>query len=47
MAVYASEAVVSASELADARVKLAKLQRVPGMKTLENETFKEAVECAA
>jgi len=39
--------VVPASELAAARAEIAKLQRVLGKKTLENEILKEAVECAA
>jgi transposase-like protein len=46
-AVSAGEAVVPASELAAARAEIAKLQRVLGKKTLENEILKEAVECAA
>ena len=37
MAVSAGEAVVPASELAAARAEIAKLQRVLGKKTLENE----------
>lgn len=45
-AVSAGEAVVPASELAAARAEIAKLQRVLGKKTLENE-IKEAVEYAA
>ena len=36
-AVSVGEAVVPASELATARAKLAKLQRVLGKKTLDNE----------
>ena len=36
-----------ASELAAARVEIAKLQRVLGKKTLENKILKEAVEYAA
>ena len=47
MAVSAGEAVVPASELAAARAEIAKLQRVLGKKTLENEILKEAVEYAA
>ena len=47
MAVSAGEAVVPASELAAARSEIAKLQRVLGKKTLENEILKEAVEYAA
>ena len=43
-AVAAGEAVVPASELAAARAEIAKLQRVLGKKTLENEILKEAVE---
>jgi len=43
----AGEAVVPASELAAARDQIAKLQRVLGKKTLENEILREAVECAA
>lgn len=46
-AVSAGEAVVPASELAAARAEVAKLQRVLGKKTLENEILKEAVEYAA
>jgi transposase-like protein len=46
-AVSADEAVVPASELAAARAEIAKLQRVLGKKTLENEILKEAVEYAA
>ena len=42
-AVSAGEAVVPASELAAARAEIAKLQRVLGKKTLENEILKEAV----
>lgn len=45
-AVSAGEAVVPASELAAARSEIAKLQRVLGKKTLENEILKEAVEYA-
>lgn len=45
--VSAGEAVVPASELAAARAQIAKLQRVLGKKTLENEILKEAVEYAA
>ena len=47
VAVGAGEAVVPASELAAARAEIAKLQRVLGKKTLENEILKEAVEFAA
>ena len=36
-----------ASELAVAHAEIAKLQRVLGKKTLENEILKEAVEIAA
>ena len=36
-----------ASELAAARAEIAKLQRVLGKKTLENEILKESVEQAA
>ncbi|WP_232245779.1 MULTISPECIES: IS3 family transposase [Delftia] len=43
-AVSAGEAVVPAAELAAARAEIAKLQRVLGKKTLENEILKEAVE---
>lgn len=43
-AVSAGEAVVPASALAAARAKIAKLQRVLGKKTLENEILKEAAE---
>lgn len=46
-AVSAGEAVVPASELTAARAEIAKLQRVLGKKTLENEILKEAVEHAA
>ncbi len=46
-AVAAGEAVVPASELAAARAEIAKLQRILGKKTLENEILKEAVEYAA
>jgi len=46
-AVSAGEEVVPASELAAARAEIAKLQRVLGKKTLENEILKEAVEYAA
>jgi len=45
-AVSGGEAVVPASELAAARAEIAKLQRVLGKKTLENEILKEAVEYA-
>ena len=45
-AVQAGEAVVPASELAAARAEIAKLQRILGKKTLENEILKEAVEYA-
>ena len=47
MAVSAGEAVVPASELAAVRAEIAKLQRVLGKKTMENEILKEAVEFAA
>ncbi|OJX13209.1 MAG: transposase [Burkholderiales bacterium 68-20] len=47
VAVGAGEAVVPASALAAARAEIAKLQRVLGKKTLENEILKEAVEIAA
>lgn len=47
VAVGAGEAVVPASELAAGRAEIAKLQRVLGKKTLENEILKEAVEIAA
>ena len=46
-AVSSGEAVVPASELAAARAEIAKLQRILGKKTLENEILKEAVEYAA
>ena len=46
-AVSAGEPVVPASELAAARTEIAKLQRILGKKTLENEILKEAVELAA
>lgn len=45
-AVSSGEEVVPASELAVARAEIAKLQRVLGKKTLENEILKEAVEFA-
>jgi transposase-like protein len=45
-AVSSGEAVVPASELAGARAEIAKLQRILGKKTLENEILKEAVEHA-
>ena len=45
-AVSAGESVVPASELAAARAEIAKLQRILGKKTLENEILKEAVEVA-
>ncbi len=47
VAVSAGESVVPASELAAARAEIAKLQRILGKKTLENEILKEAVEIAA
>ena len=47
VAVSAGEAVVPASELTAARAEIAKLQRVLGKKTLENEILKEAVELTA
>lgn len=47
VAVGAGETVVPASELAAAWAEIAKLQRVLGKKTLENEILKEAVEIAA
>lgn len=47
VAVGAGEAVAPASELAATRAEIAKLQRVLGKKTLENEILKEAVEVAA
>lgn len=46
-AVSAGESVVPTSELAAARAEIAKLQRVLGKKTLENEILREAVEYAA
>jgi hypothetical protein len=46
-AVFSGEASVPASELAAARAEIAKLQRILGKKTLENEILKEAVEYAA
>jgi transposase len=46
VAVTAGESVVPASDLAAARAEIAKLQRVLGKKTLENEILKEAVEYA-
>jgi len=45
-AMSAGEAVVPASELAAAGAEIAKLQRVLGKKTLENEILREAVEYA-
>jgi transposase-like protein len=45
-AVSAGETVVPASELAAARTEIAKLQRILGKKTLENEILREAVEYA-
>lgn len=45
-AVSAGESVVPASELAAARAEIAKLQRILGKKTLENEILKEAVAIA-
>ena len=47
LAASVGEAVVPAFALAPARPEIAKLQRVLGKKTLENEILKEAVECAA
>ncbi len=47
VAVSAGESVVPASELAAARAEIAKLQRILGKKTLENEILKEAVEFGA
>jgi transposase-like protein len=47
VAVGAGEAVVPASELAAARAEIAKLHRILGKKTVENEILKEAVELAA
>lgn len=47
VAVCAGESVVPASELAAARAEIAKLQRILGKETLENEILKEAVEFAA
>ena len=46
-AVSAGEAVVCGSELVAARAEIAKLQRLLGKKTLENENLKRAVEYAA
>ncbi len=45
--ISAGEALVPASALAAACAEIAKLQRVLGKKTLENEILKEPVECAA
>ena len=45
-AVSAGEAVVSASELADALKQIRELQRMLGKKTMEAEILKEAVEIA-
>lgn len=45
-AVSAGEAVVSASELADAPKQIRELQRMLGKKTMEAEILKEAVEIA-
>ena len=47
IAVSAGESVVPASELAAARAEIAKLQRILGKKTMENEILKEAVDFAA
>ena len=47
VAVSAGESVVPASELAAARAEIAKLQRILGKKTLENEILNEAVEIPA
>ena len=47
MAVSAGEAVVPVSELAAAHAEIAKLQRVLGKKTLENDILMEAVVYAA
>jgi transposase len=44
--VSASEAVVSASELADALKQTRELQRLLGKKTMEAKILKEAVEVA-
>jgi transposase len=44
--VSAGEAVVPASELAAARAEIAKLQRILGKKTVENEILREAVDVA-
>ena len=46
-AVSSDEAVVPASDLVTARAEIAKLQRVLGKTTPENEILKEAVEYAA
>ena len=46
-AVSLGEAAVPACELAAARAEIAKLQRVLGKKTLENEILKEPVQDAA
>ena len=46
-AVSSGKVVVPSSELAAARAEIAKLQRVLGKKTLEDEILKEAVEYAA
>ncbi|HBO5114250.1 hypothetical protein I5K46_24590 [Pseudomonas aeruginosa] len=43
-AVSAGEAVVPASELADALKQIRKLRRILGKKTMEAEILKEAVE---
>jgi transposase len=45
-AVSAGETVVPASELAAARAEIAKLQRILGKKTVENEILREAVDVA-
>ncbi len=45
-AVSAGEAVVPASELADAMKQIRELQRMLGKKTMEAEVLKEAVEIA-
>ena len=46
VAVSAGESVVPASELAAARAEIAKLQRILGKKTLENEIRRDALDLA-
>jgi len=44
--VHANEAVVSASEVQALQQQVRELQRLLGMKTMENEILKEAMEAA-